>query len=185
MPKIREKTVNVGIDVGKTMLDVVIHARGLHFNAANDAAGIRYIIGRLSRYAVQRVVVEATGRRELQGHERMTAGRTIGYLLLLTPLACKSGDPVVGTGVTQLHQITMKLPNGTSLFAMTLRLSEQPVGQGLLVIIQLGWVLAFWVTRVHYTAGQVLMDRIAGQFGSSRNLSYWHPFAEMPSSNHT
>ena len=64
MPNSKEKSVNVGIDVGKTTLDVVIHERGLHFNAPNDAAGIRYAIGRLSRYTVERVVVEATGRRE-------------------------------------------------------------------------------------------------------------------------
>jgi len=64
MPKKREKYVNVGIDVGKTQLDVAIHERGLHFSAPNDAAGIRYIIGRLRRYAVVRIVVEATGRRE-------------------------------------------------------------------------------------------------------------------------
>ncbi len=64
MPKSKEKSVNVGIDVGKTQLDVVIHERKLHFNSPNDAAGVRYIIGRLSRYTVERVVVEATGRRE-------------------------------------------------------------------------------------------------------------------------
>ncbi len=64
MPNSKEKSVNVGIDVGKTTLDVVIHERGLHFTAPNDTAGVRYIIGRLARYAVQRVVVEATGRRE-------------------------------------------------------------------------------------------------------------------------
>jgi len=64
MPDKRETVVNVGIDVGKTELDVVIHERGLHFSTANDAAGVRYIIGRLSRYAVERIVVEATGRRE-------------------------------------------------------------------------------------------------------------------------
>ena len=64
MPKKREKSVNVGIDVGKTQLDVVIHEREIHFSAPNDAVGIRYIIGRLRRYAVERVVVEATGRRE-------------------------------------------------------------------------------------------------------------------------
>lgn len=64
MPDKRESKVNVGIDVGKAQLDVFIHERGLHFTAANDAAGIRYIIGRLSRYLLARVVVEATGRRE-------------------------------------------------------------------------------------------------------------------------
>ena len=123
--------------------------------------------------------------RKLEGHERMTAGSTIGCLLLLTPLACKGGDPVVGTCVTQLHQIPMQLPNGTSLIAMTFRLSEQPVGQGLLVSIQLGWAIALEVTRLHHAAGQVLADCIAGQPCPSCYLPYRHPFTEMPPSNHT
>ena len=64
MPKKRESQVNVGIDVGKHQLDVVIHERQIHFTATNDAQGIRQLLRRLSRYAIERVVVEATGRRE-------------------------------------------------------------------------------------------------------------------------
>jgi transposase len=64
MPKNREATVNVGIDVGKHQLDVAIHERALHFSAPNDAQGIRTVLGRLARYKLARVVVEATGRRE-------------------------------------------------------------------------------------------------------------------------
>lgn len=64
MPANREARVNVGIDVGKDQLDVHLHERGLHFTATNDAAGIRRVLGRIARYRVARVVVEATGRRE-------------------------------------------------------------------------------------------------------------------------
>lgn len=64
MPKKRENAVNVGIDVGKQQLDVAIHERNLHFSVPNDAHGIRKLLGRLGRYTVSRVVVEATGRRE-------------------------------------------------------------------------------------------------------------------------
>ena len=64
MPKKREIKVNVGIDVGKQQLDVVIHERQLHFTATNDAQGIRALLRRLARYTLERVVVEATGRRE-------------------------------------------------------------------------------------------------------------------------
>lgn len=64
MPKKRENTVNVGIDVGKQQLDVAIHERNLHFSVPNDTHGIRKLLGRLGRYTVSRVVVEATGRRE-------------------------------------------------------------------------------------------------------------------------
>ena len=64
MSKQREAGVNVGVDVGKQSLDVVIHERGLHFTVANDAAGIRSLLGRLRRYRLARIVVEATGRLE-------------------------------------------------------------------------------------------------------------------------
>lgn len=64
MPKKREDAVNVGIDVGKHQLDVAIHERALHFCVPNDVQGIRKLLGRLARYPLARVVVEATGRRE-------------------------------------------------------------------------------------------------------------------------
>ena len=60
----REVGVNVGVDVGKQNLDVVIHERGLHFTVTNDASGIRSLLSRLRRYRLARIVVEATGRRE-------------------------------------------------------------------------------------------------------------------------
>lgn len=64
MPKRRENRVNVVIDVGKHQLDVVIHERQIHFTATNDTQGIRQVLKRLARYQLERVVVEATGRRE-------------------------------------------------------------------------------------------------------------------------
>jgi transposase len=64
MPNHREDTVNVGIDVGKHQLDIAIHERALHFSVPNDAQGIRKLLGRLARYKIARIVVEATGRRE-------------------------------------------------------------------------------------------------------------------------
>lgn len=65
MSKQREAGVNVGVDVGKQQLDVFIHERALHFTVTNDPAGIRSLLSRLSRYRLARLVVEATGRREL------------------------------------------------------------------------------------------------------------------------
>ena len=64
MPKKREETVNVGVDVGQYQLDIAIHERALHFSVPNDAKGIRTVLGRLARYKLARIVVEATGRRE-------------------------------------------------------------------------------------------------------------------------
>ena len=66
MPKKRETGVNIGIDVGKAQLDVAIHERKRYFTTTNDTQGIRYLLGRLARYKIDRIVVEATGRREYE-----------------------------------------------------------------------------------------------------------------------
>lgn len=56
--------VNVGIDIGKSLLDIYIYERDVYFQVNNDTAGIRKLLGRIGRYQVARIVVEATGRYE-------------------------------------------------------------------------------------------------------------------------
>ena len=56
--------VNVGIDVGKAQLDIYIYEREVYFTVENSPTGIRRAVGRLGRYGLARVVVEATGRYE-------------------------------------------------------------------------------------------------------------------------
>jgi len=60
----RKTIVTVGVDVGKTCLDVVIHEKQLHWQETNTEAGIKRILKRLSHYQVERLVMEATGRYE-------------------------------------------------------------------------------------------------------------------------
>lgn len=57
-------SINVGIDVGKSSLDVCIHEKQLHWQDENSTQGIKRILKRLSHYKVIRLVVEATGRHE-------------------------------------------------------------------------------------------------------------------------
>lgn len=64
MAKNHAAQVNVGIDVGKAQLDVHIYERDIAFSVPNDPAGIRRLTGRLGRYRLERIVVEATGRME-------------------------------------------------------------------------------------------------------------------------
>lgn len=64
MPNEREEGVNVGVDVGKFQLDAHVHERALAFSVPNTPAGVRKLVGRLVRFKLARVVVEATGRRE-------------------------------------------------------------------------------------------------------------------------
>jgi len=56
--------VNVGIDTGKTQLDVCIHETRQFVSFANNAKGIRQLVLLLDMFPVERIVIEATGRLE-------------------------------------------------------------------------------------------------------------------------
>lgn len=63
----KSKTViNVGVDVGKSTLDIYIHEKQMHWQDENSKAGIHRILKRLAYYRVERLVMEATGRYEFQ-----------------------------------------------------------------------------------------------------------------------
>ncbi len=59
-----KSVVNVGVDVGKSSLDIFIYEKSQHWQEANTAEGIKRILKRLSYYQVERLVMEATGRYE-------------------------------------------------------------------------------------------------------------------------
>lgn len=61
----RAQSVTVGVDTGKATLDVHVRPFGLDWRVNNDAKGIAGLIKQLKGYAVERIVVEATGRYEL------------------------------------------------------------------------------------------------------------------------
>ena len=65
---IKNKDRHVGIDVGKDMLDIYVYEIEKHWQATNTAEGIKSLIKQLNRYALTRVLVEATG-----GYERRLA----------------------------------------------------------------------------------------------------------------
>jgi transposase len=56
---------NVGIDIGKSTLDVCIFELDVYLQYSNTTEGIRDLIKKLSRYSLTRILVEATG-----GYER-------------------------------------------------------------------------------------------------------------------
>lgn len=56
---------NVGIDVGKSTLDIYVLEQDNHWQTENTEAGVRALASRLARYKLGRIVVEATG-----GYER-------------------------------------------------------------------------------------------------------------------
>lgn len=60
-----KSSVNVGVDVGKDMLDVCIHEKQIHWQETNTPAGVARLLRRLSHYPIERLVMEATGRYQL------------------------------------------------------------------------------------------------------------------------
>ena len=62
---INHNELSVGIDTGKSQLDVFISPLGQTFTVENSAAGIRDAIRRLKPLKPTRIVIEATGRLEL------------------------------------------------------------------------------------------------------------------------
>ncbi|WP_439098858.1 IS110 family RNA-guided transposase [Bowmanella dokdonensis] len=56
--------VNVGVDVGKSQLDIQLHPLDLHFSIANHQDDILKLVRILKGYPVKRIVTEATGRHE-------------------------------------------------------------------------------------------------------------------------
>src|SRR5687767_4710205 len=56
--------INVGADVGKAQLDLYLLERDRAFTCPNTQDAISALIRRLSRYRIERIVVEATGRLE-------------------------------------------------------------------------------------------------------------------------
>jgi len=80
--------INVGIDTGKTQLDIYIRPFGEYFTVENTALGIKEAIKRIKPYKPTRIIIEATGRLEL-------------------PFACaatKAKLPIVVANALQVHK---------------------------------------------------------------------------------
>lgn len=56
--------VNVGVDVGKSQLDLYLLERDRALTVPNEEQAIHALIRSLNRYRIERIVVEATGRLE-------------------------------------------------------------------------------------------------------------------------
>lgn len=56
--------IHIGVDVGKFELDFCCHETGEHFTVSNSPGGIRRAFKQLPLRAIDRLVVEATGRQE-------------------------------------------------------------------------------------------------------------------------
>jgi transposase len=59
------QNINVGVDTGKSQLDIYIRPLDIYFNVPNDQKGISKAIKIIKQHNPQRVVIEATGRLEM------------------------------------------------------------------------------------------------------------------------
>jgi len=59
------QNINVGVDTGKFQLDIYIRPLDIYFTVTNDEQGIKEAITTLKKYAIERLVIEATGRLEM------------------------------------------------------------------------------------------------------------------------
>jgi transposase len=90
----RNTAVNVGIDVGKQMLDVYLLERQRAFQYRNDEASIRRLVATLKRFKIQRIVIEATGRLE-QPFVRAALAQGLP-VIVVTPLKVRRYAAAIG-----------------------------------------------------------------------------------------
>ena len=65
MNKTEAQNINAGVDTGKDFLDIHVRPCNEYFKVTNDKKGISAAIKRLKKLALERVVIEATGRYEV------------------------------------------------------------------------------------------------------------------------
>lgn len=59
-----QNEINVGVDTGKSQLDIYIRPLGIYFTVTNDEIGIKKAIKEIKKHQPTRITIEATGRLE-------------------------------------------------------------------------------------------------------------------------
>lgn len=60
-----KQNINVGVDTGKTQLDIHIRPLDIFFSVENTDKGIKEALKIINKYSPERIVIEATGRLEM------------------------------------------------------------------------------------------------------------------------
>jgi transposase len=112
--------VNVGVDVGKNQLDLYLLERHRALTVPNEEQAILALVRSLSRYRVERIVVEATGRLE-QPFVRaaLAAGLPV---IVVSPLKIRRFADVIGQ-LAKTDQIDARL---IAQFAATVKPLPRP-----------------------------------------------------------
>ena len=114
-------SVNVGVDVGKAKLDVYLLERDRMFSVPNEESAIAALIGRLSRYRLERIVIEATGRLE-QPFVRAAIAKGLP-VVIVSPLKIRRFAGAIGQ-LAKTDEIDARL---IAQFAATLKPVAHPI----------------------------------------------------------
>ncbi|MBD1567679.1 IS110 family transposase, partial [Vibrio sp. S12_S33] len=60
-----KQSINVGVDTGKTQLDIHIRPLDIFFSVENTDKGIKDALRVIKQHKPERIVIEATGRLEM------------------------------------------------------------------------------------------------------------------------
>jgi transposase len=113
-------SVNVGVDVGKATLDVYLFERDRMFSVPNEDRAIAALIARLSRYRLERIVIEATGRLE-QPFVRAACAKGLP-VVIVSPLKIRRFAGAIGQ-LAKTDEIDARL---IARFAATLKPVAHP-----------------------------------------------------------
>jgi len=92
--KNKSQEMNVGVDIGKSQLDLYLLEEKIYFSVENKPEGIRLALARLKPYRIERIVVEATGRYE---HDFVEAALDKGLpVIIANPLQVRRYAGAVG-----------------------------------------------------------------------------------------
>ena len=113
--------ISVGIDVGKSQLDVAIYPLERHLRIPNSVEPISKLIQLLKELDVSRIVLEATGRYE---HEFVFACDKAGLpVCVVDPVKVRRFAQALG-----IHAKTDKIDAGViARFAATMKLEAKPI----------------------------------------------------------
>ena len=114
-------SVNAGVDVGKAKLDVYLLERDRMFSVPNEESAIAALVTRLSRYRLERIVIEATGRLE-QPFVRAAIAKGLP-VVIVSPLKIRRFAGAIGQ-LAKTDEIDARL---IAQFAATLKPVAHPI----------------------------------------------------------
>lgn len=115
------ESINIGVDVGKSSLDIYLHPLNLHFCIPNDKEHILKTIEMFKELCIERIVTEATGRHE---HTFVFACDEADLpIVVVNPILIRRFAQVIGV-LAKTDKLDAKV---IATFAATIKPSIKPI----------------------------------------------------------